>query len=137
MAVVKASLIRCAEKLFVERLQILIDGLFRTAAQKYRQPHLAALELPFMEKLHSGKGGNDDRGQLLFIRRKGKCRPGFIMVFDEANKLVLIGLIRSEVQAKVHGIAVGQSIIEPLVITEIEAQLSWESATLYPNKPPR
>src|SRR5271170_6603529 len=100
MAVAKAGAIGCIEELFVEMLQILIDGLLRTPAQKYRQPHLTPLELPFMEKLHSGKGGNDDRCGLLFVRRKSKCSPGLIMVFNEANKPVLIALIRSEMQAK-------------------------------------
>jgi hypothetical protein len=54
-SVVKEWLIRCSEKLCVEVVEGLIDGLVRAAAEEDRHSDLAAFELALVEEPCSGK----------------------------------------------------------------------------------
>src|SRR6478609_394812 len=76
-----------------------------------------------MEEACSGKRGCGHCSCLLFCRRKSRCCPRFIVVLDETEQFPLVGKVSAEMEPNILCILVFKSIIESLVVAEVEAML--------------
>src|SRR4029077_12466366 len=88
-----------------------------------RYPDLCSLELAQMEEAQSGRQESDDRRHA--VLRPGKFGRGarFVMVFEKASELVLVIEAGEQVIADRLDVTLSQAVIEPLVITVVEALL--------------
>jgi len=77
---------------------------------------LAALEFALMEEAQARRKEGDDGGSAMFgrVERRGGAR--FVVVFQESHETVLIIEAGEEVLAHRAGVAVAQSVQEPLVV---------------------
>ena len=82
----------------------LANGFFRPAAKKHRQPNFPTFELAFVKEPCSWEGGRHYGGCPLLCRRK--CRSGsrLIVVLEEAQQLVLICCVGTQVQTDAFGV---------------------------------
>src|SRR5512139_2697201 len=111
------------QQTFVESDEVLVDRLCRPAAEKDRQPHLAALELPLVQQPGPGEREDRYRGSAAFSVRKRGGRPRLVMVLDEPDHALLVSKICEQVKTHVLGVAVLHPVIELLVVAEVETLL--------------
>ncbi len=64
------------QKRLVERLEVRVDRLLRTAAEEDRKLDLPSLKLPFVEESRAGKGSDGYGRGTLLGREKKSTRPG-------------------------------------------------------------
>ena len=76
-----------------------------------------------MEESCSRQSGNRDCGSLLLCERKSRGGSRFIVVFQKAQQLPLVGQVSAKMKPDAFRIFMLQPIIKPLVVAEIEAML--------------
>src|ERR1700733_4811860 len=76
-----------------------------------------------MEEPCPRKGGCRDCRRSFLCRRKNGGSARLVMVLEEAEQLLLVAQIGAQVQSHALGLFVFQTIIEPLVVAEVEPEL--------------
>src|SRR5579871_832497 len=88
-----------------------------------RQTGAGAVELPILKEALSGREIGDDGSGLISGPGKGRCSPGFVVVFEEPCQPVLLFEACPEMYANFAWIPIPKAIGEALVVAVVETLL--------------
>jgi hypothetical protein len=92
----------------------------RAAAQEDRWAYAATLELPLVPKRRTGQRGNRDGRRGLGFGWDSAGNAGLIVILQEPQEATLVTQVGAQVVADRLGVFANDSVVEPLVITEVE-----------------
>ena len=111
------------QQLVVERLKVRVNRFVRAARQENRWPDPPSFELAFVQELRPRQRHDRQGGHTFFFRRE-RCRGArLVMILDETHQLVLVIELSSKVLSNAFRIVVFEPVVEPLVVTIVEAEL--------------
>src|SRR5262249_30847286 len=108
---------------FIEAVPCLVRMFVGSPAQKDRGPDPTPFELSFVEEPCSWNCCGCQRSGVFLCAWKSGRGPRFVMILDEADQLCLVRGVGTEVKTHALGIAMFQAVVQPLVVTVVEAQL--------------